>query len=179
MTSTTYDSMRVLSRALDQAGDVLAQVKSGQLSAATPCAAWDVATLIGHLLADARNFRLMLDGESVDFGAPPEPVSEGWTAAFRSSADDLLHAWHGKYGEEDARDPDLATAEFAVHAWDLATAIGFPTSDLDPEVAERGLAFMRANLTPERRGSAFDAEQEPAGSGSYQLLAAFAGRSAS
>jgi uncharacterized protein (TIGR03086 family) len=176
MTSTTGDSIRVLSRALDQAGDVMARVKVDQLSAATPCSEWDVATLIGHLLADTRKFLMTLHGERPDFTAAPEPVRENWTAAFRSAADDLLHAWHQKTAEDPSSSPDWQTAEFAVHTWDLATAVGFPVTDLDPEVAERGLAFMQANLTPERRGNAFDAEREPDGNGTYERLAAFAGR---
>lgn len=176
MTSTTGDSIRVLSRALDQTGDVVARVKVDQLSTATPCAEWDVATLVGHLLADTRNFLMVLHGEPPDFSAPPEPVRENWTAAFRSAADDLLHAWHQQAAQDATSDPDWQTAEFAVHTWDLATAIGVPVGDLDPEVAERGLAFMRANLTGDRRGGAFGPEQEPAGAGAYDRLAAFAGR---
>ena len=48
-------------------------------------------------------------------------------------------------------------AELAVHAWDLAVAIGYPLDRLDPEVAEVGLGFMRDNMTPERRGDCFRA----------------------
>lgn len=173
---TTADSIQVLSRALDQAGDVMVRVKADQLSAATPCPDWDVATLIGHLLADTHNFRRALNGEPPDFSAAPEPARENWTAAFRAGADDLLHAWHRQAGDDATSDPDWQTAEFAVHTWDLATAIGVPVSDLDPEVAERGLAFMRANLTADRRGPAFGPEQEPAGEGAYERLVAFAGR---
>ena len=42
------------------------------------------------------------------------------------------------------RQPGLAwqCAELAVHTWDLATALGRPTHDFDPEVAERGPTFM-------------------------------------
>ena len=176
MTSSA-DSIRVLSRALDQAGDVMARVKPDQLSAPTPCSEWDVATLIGHLLADTHNFLATLRGERPDFTAAPEPVRDGWTTAFRSAADDLVHAWH-QHGADSSSDPDWQTAEFAVHTWDIATAIGAPVAELDPEVAERGLAFMRANLTADRRGDAFGPEQDPPGPGSYERLAAYAGRAA-
>jgi hypothetical protein len=65
-----------------------------------------------------------------------------------------------------------------VHSWDLATAMGRSTGDLDAEVAERGLAFMRANLTEDNRGPAFGPEQAaPEGADAYQRIAAFAGRS--
>jgi hypothetical protein len=73
--------------------------------------------------------------------------------------------------------PDWQSAEIAVHTYDLAVALGRPTSELAPEVAERGLALMRANLTPENRGSAFEPEQPaPDGADVYQRIAAFAGR---
>jgi uncharacterized protein (TIGR03086 family) len=175
---TAVDSIQVLSRALDQTGDVMARVRADQLGAPTPCSDWDVATLIGHLLADTHNFRKALAGDQPDFSAAPEPVRDDWTSAFRSAADDLLHTWHQQPGGDATTDPDWHTAEFAVHTWDLATAIGVPASDLDPEVAERGLAFLQANLTADRRTPAFGPEQEPAGAGAYERLAAFAGRAA-
>jgi hypothetical protein len=47
-------------------------------------------------------------------------------------------------------------------------------------VAERGLAFMRANLTPDNRGAAFGPEQTaPDDADAYQQIAAFAGRQVS
>jgi uncharacterized protein (TIGR03086 family) len=174
--AATADSIRILSRALDQAGDVMARVKADQLAAPTPCSEWDVATLIGHLMADTQNFLATLRGEHADFTAAPERARAGWTTAFRSAADDLVHAWHQQTTGESPIDPDWQTAEFSVHTWDLATAIGVPVGDLDPEVAERGLAFMQANLTADRRGDAFGPEQEATGAGAYERLAAFAGR---
>ncbi len=72
---------------------------------------------------------------------------------------------------------DWQCAELAVHTWDLATALGRPTDGLDPEPAERGLAFMRASLTEDRRGPAFGPEQPaPDGADAYRRIAAFAGR---
>jgi uncharacterized protein (TIGR03086 family) len=70
----------------------------------------------------------------------------------------------------------MQTAEFAVHAWDLARAIGYD-APLDPDVAERALAFMGTALTDDMRGAAFApavpvADDAPA----YERLAAFAGR---
>lgn len=177
MDETTAASLRALSRALDQAGDVMARVRPEQLSAPTPCVDWDVSMLLGHLLADARNFAMALHGERPDLTAAPAPVRDGWTTDFRSAADDLLHAWHERAAENPGPGPDWHTAEFAVHTWDLATAIGFPVAQLDDEVADRALAFMQANLTAERRGSAFGPEGETTRAGSYERLVAFAGRS--
>ena len=55
---------------------------------------------------------------------------------------------------------------------------GRPTADLDPEVAEVGLAFMTSSMTDDMRGDAFGPEQPaPADADAYQRIAAFAGRS--
>jgi uncharacterized protein (TIGR03086 family) len=166
----------VLSRALDQAGDVLTAVHPDQLTLPTPCRDWDVQRLVTHLVHDPPTFLAQARGEQVDWTAEPEPVTEGWAPRFRSSADDLLHHWHQVYDEDRSGQVDWQTAEFAVHAWDLAQAIGYP-GRLDPEVAERGLAFMQQGLTADNRGDAFAAEVEaPEGAGAYERLVAFAGR---
>jgi uncharacterized protein (TIGR03086 family) len=169
------DEIRVLSRALDQAGDVLAQVHVDQLDLPTPCSDWTVAELAAHLVAAPGRFLQMLKGEQPDWSATPAPVLDRAAETFRNAADDLVHAWHQQ--PEDAVGAGWQTAELAVHTWDLATAIGRPTATLDPEVAEHGAAFMRANLTAENRGPVFGPEQDaPEDADSYARLAAFAGR---
>ena len=57
------ESVVVLSRALDQAGDVLAAVHADQLAQPTPCGDWDVAQLIGHLVNAPVRFLEMARGE--------------------------------------------------------------------------------------------------------------------
>ncbi|MGH3411805.1 MAG: TIGR03086 family metal-binding protein [Marmoricola sp.] len=176
MATERSEAVRVLARALDQAGDVLTQVHLDQLGQTTPCSDWSVAHLIDHLVADAHNLRAMVEGEQPDWSARQQ-VRENWAETFREAADDLVHAWHQLRDSETPADPDMATAEFAVHTWDLAQAIGFSLKGLDPEVARRGLEFMRANLTDDNRGEAFGPEQPvPDDAGAYDELAAFAGR---
>jgi hypothetical protein len=120
----------------------------------------------------------MARGEAVDWSATPSAGPDA-AARFRSHAEDLL----GAVTDDGASGGgpvslDWQCAELAVHTWDLATAIGRPTADLDAEVAERGLAFMRAGLTDDNRGTAFGPEQPaPEGADAYQRIAAFAGRS--
>ena len=165
----------MLSRALDQAGDVLTAVHEGQLALPTPCRDWDVARLVAHLVNDPPSFVAMARGEQVDWAAEPEPVTEAWAQRFRSSADDLLHLWHQAGDDAAADQVDMQTAEFAVHAWDLARAIGYD-GPLDPEVAERALAFMGSALSDEMRGTAFGpAVPAPDDAPVYERLAAFAG----
>lgn len=170
-----HESVVILSRALDQAGDVLAAVHRDQLSGPTPCEDWTVEQLIAHLLTAPANFVLMMNGDEVDWSAEPPPIPEDFAGAFRSAADDLIHTWHQR--EQDAEtNADWQTPEFAVHTWDVAKATG-QSPALDPEVAERSMAFMAANLKPEMRGGAFDAEVSvPGDAPIYDRLAAFAGR---
>jgi uncharacterized protein (TIGR03086 family) len=171
------DDVRVLARALDQAGDVLDHVHGDLLDRPTPCADWDVAALADHLVNAPAKFLAMARGEQPDWSAPPPHVSEEWGPALRVVGDDLIHWWHEHAGEAQSS-ADLPTAELAVHTWDLATAIGYPVDRLDPEVATRALEFMRTGLTPENRGRAFGPEQAAGDdAGPYERLAAFAGRS--
>ncbi|HEU4567992.1 MAG TPA: TIGR03086 family metal-binding protein [Marmoricola sp.] len=176
MTSAS-ESVTSLSRALDQLSELLEHVHADNLHAATPCRDWDVATLVGHIIGGARKFTRAARGEQPDWAAPPEPVTADWTATFDAAADDLRHAWHQAGDAASAQAVDWQVAELAVHAWDLARALGRPTRALDAEVAERGLAFMSQALTPENRGEAFGpavdvADDAPA----PDRIAAFAGR---
>jgi uncharacterized protein (TIGR03086 family) len=170
------DDVRVLARAVDQAGDVLDHLHPDQLSLATPCQEWDVAALADHLVAAPGTFLMMLRGEQPDWTAPPAHVTGAWGPTFRVTGDDLVHAWH-QGADAAGTSADWQSAELALHTWDLATAIGYPLDRLDPEVADRGLAFMQANLTDENRGPVFGPEQPVSGdAGPYERIAAFAGR---
>ena len=171
------DEVRVLARAIDQAGDVLDHLHPDQLGRSTPCGDWDVAALADHLIAAPGKFLTMMQGGEPDWTAPPAHFADGWGPAFRVFGDNLIHAWHQAPADAPVS-ADWQTAEIAVHTWDLATALGVPVDALDPEVAARGLGFMQANLTADNRGPAFGPEQPaPGDAGPYQQLAAYAGRS--
>lgn len=174
MTTKAELSMNVLTHALDQTAEVLSAIPDDRLADATPCAEWDVGSLVAHLVVDPRNFVTMANGGQPDWSNPPLP--DDWSAEFRAAADDLLRMWRETGESASPESMDWQTAEFAVHTWDLVHAIGLP-KDLDPEVALRGLAFMSAALTPDNRGDAFGPavpieDDAPV----YDRLAAFAGR---
>jgi uncharacterized protein (TIGR03086 family) len=171
------DSVTSLSRALDQISELLEHVHEDNLHDPTPCRDWDVAQLVGHIVGGVRKFTEAARGRQPDWSAGPEPVTESWTATFDSAADDLRHAWHEAGEEASPQAVDWQVAELTVHAWDLARALGQPTSELDAEAAERGLAFMSQGLTADNRGEAFGepvpvADDAPAA----DRIAAFAGR---
>ena len=169
------DASAVLRRGLDQLAGLLDDLPGQRSSVPTPCEQWDLQQLVDHIVAAPARFARMARGESVDWSATPSSGPEP-AARFRSDADDLLLA------VRDAGDGsvpvDWQCAEVAVHTWDLATSLGKSTADLDPAVAERGLAFMRGNLTEGNRGPAFGPERAaPEGADAYRRIAAFAGRS--
>jgi uncharacterized protein (TIGR03086 family) len=175
---TTDDDAAVLRRGLDQLAGLLDDIPGGALGDPTPCPQWRVQDLVDHVVAAPSRFAAMARGQAVDWSVTPSAGRDP-AARFRAHADDLLHAVAGDGApESEPVSLDWQCAELAVHTWDLATAVGRPTGDFDAEVAERGLAFMRAGLTDENRGAAFAPEQPaPEGADAYRRIAAFAGRS--
>ena len=165
---------RILAGGLDQLGTLLRSVGPDDLRHPTPCSDWTVSDLVDHVVQTPWRFAAMVRGEQVDW-AEPTPHADDPVATYQENAQALLAAW----AEHPDAQPgaDWQCAEIAVHTWDLATALGRSTDTLDPEVAERGRAFMLASLTDDNRSPAFGPEvQAPAGVDAYTRIAAFAGR---
>jgi uncharacterized protein (TIGR03086 family) len=172
------DGVDVLARGLEQTALILGEVPDDRLSETTPCDDWTLSDLVDHVVHGTANFARTVRGEDVDWSDPTPHVGAERADAFRSAAADLLTAWREQGTDGAEIGPDWQSAEVAVHTYDLSAALGRPTADLDPTVAERGLAFMQANLSPEIRGEAFGPERPaPDGADAYQRIAAFAGRS--
>lgn len=160
----TGDPLTDLERVLDQTAVLVGSVSDDQLTRSTPCRSWNVAALVDHVVEDLRQFTVRATGGRPDWSAPARPAGPDRLGAFRAGAAELLDAWRRAgdltgtmqlpgLGEVPARFPvDQQIAEFAVHAWDLAAATG-QRLELDPEVAEAALAWARAALRPEFRGS--------------------------
>ena len=168
----------VLRRGLDQLAELLGEVEPDALGGGTPCPQWTVQDLVDHIVAAPTKFARMIRGEPIDWSAPTPSAGDDPVGAFRAHAEDLLQVAGEQPDSSGDGGVDWQCAELAVHTWDLATALGRPTGELDPEVAERGLAFMRGNLTADNRDPAFGPEQPaPDGADAYRRIAAFAGRS--
>ncbi len=171
------DALEVLARGLGQAAGLLGEVPEDRLGDPTPCQDWTVAGLVDHMVHGTAGFARAVRGEQVDWSAPTPRVDTDRVAAFRAGAEDLMAAWRERGTDGAPIGPDWQCAELAVHSYDLAVALGRSTGDLDPALAERGLAFMQANLRPEMRGEAFAPEQPaPDDADAYERIAAFAGR---
>lgn len=193
MTTIDNDPIALLSRALDQIAEVFARVRDDQQHLPTPCRSWTVAQLGDHVVADLGKFTVTATGGRADWTGTVPEITGDRAAAFREGATGLLAAW-GKagdltgtitlpgMGEVAARFPvDQQTAEFAMHAWDLARATGQST-DLDPRVGQASLDWVRNTLRPQFRGDeasgkAFGPEMPTRDDAPlYDRLAAFAGR---
>jgi uncharacterized protein (TIGR03083 family) len=173
----TVDQMGVLAlqRALTQAAELLEQVAPDDLGLPTPCADWDVRDLANHMIAQPRIFVTMLQGSPPGWnGREDYAVHLGDELRTRGNA--LINLWR-EVGNDAMLDPDWQAAEIAVHTWDLATALGRSTDDLDEALAQRAVVTMDRFLGPVRKGRAFkNARPAPAGSNAYEHLAAYAGR---
>lgn len=163
----------IVTRGLDQLGALLAAVTPEDLERATPCSDWTVADLSDHLVNSVAGIATMAKGGEPDWAASTH--HDDPAAALQREGRGLVEALEAGIG---SFPEGMAAAELAVHAYDLTTALGGTTADLDPEVAEVGLAFMTSSMTDDMRGDAFGPEQPaPTDADAYERIAAFAGRS--
>ena len=176
-----------LSMIIPMLKDVAGRIGEHQLGAATPCAQFDVAGVLGHMTGLASGFAPMFRGED------PAPVSS--LPAGASVTDEFNHAMDGLLDavtspgalERTIQTPGgpMPGAVFArlvafdglVHGWDLASAT---RQDWQPpeHLVSEVYAFAREAITPEmRNGDAFGPEQQaPANATTMVGLVAFTGR---
>lgn len=163
----------IVARGLDQLAVLLGAVTPEDVGRATPCSEWTVADLSDHIVNSVAGMATMARGGEPDWAAAThhdDPAS-----ALHREGRALVEALDASSG---AFPEGMAAAELAVHAYDLTTALGRTTADLDPEVAEAGHAFMTASMSDDMRGDAFGPEQPaPDNADAYERIAAFAGRS--
>jgi uncharacterized protein (TIGR03086 family) len=180
----------LLTSALAQLRRLIGSVRHEQLALSTPCVHWDLRTLLGHVLAAARNCALIADDAVRP--ARPTPVAverDDWAGAFDAAAARAASAWArpqvltgttaGPWGRMPA--PVALSGfvlELAAHAWDVATSIGHRQS-LDPGLATAALQIASRLVPPELRddGRAFAPPvAAPAGADAGTRLAAYLGR---
>jgi uncharacterized protein (TIGR03086 family) len=179
-----------LNQAFQSTLAVLTKVRSGDLAAPTPCASWDVRSLINHFVGTARWWAAAIAGQ--------EEAADGYDHAdgnFVAAYEESIRIAVAAFSAEGALDKrvrlpfgefpgavlrDLAAMEQFTHGWDLARAIGC-SADLDPELAAGLLSQARLAITDSYRGPDGEAlfgpaAEAPAGAGPADQLAAFLGR---
>lgn len=168
---------------------VLENVQADQMSASTPCADWDVAGLINHVVGAQHFFLAGMTGQ------PPageqDFASGDYLAAFDEATSQALAAFSAEgalqemkklpFGEmPGAAVMGLASNDTFQHGWDLAKATGQST-DLNPQLAgallEQAKQTIPDTFRGEQAGAPFGPEQQCAdGSCNADQLAAFLGR---
>ncbi|MBI2708114.1 MAG: TIGR03086 family protein [Actinobacteria bacterium] len=169
-------------RAQDAFARVLADVTDTMLDETTPCEGWRVRDVIHHVIGG--NARVA--GEPGPVGASADDLRGAHAASAHAAAsafaapDGLTRTFDAPLGAiPGAIFIRLRITDALTHAWDVATATGRSTSDLDPDLAAAMLDFARGLMRPELRGPgrAFAAEQPcPDDASAVDRLAAFLGR---
>jgi uncharacterized protein (TIGR03086 family) len=139
------DPMTLFERAAANAASMAGQVGPEQRHRPTPCADWDVAALLNHMVAGPG---YLLTALGVDT-APPDTDEKSYRAAVARSVESLHQP-----GALDARCMSPAGFEWSVgeavagtamdqliHTWDLAVAIGANLA-LDPELVDACVAMF-------------------------------------
>ncbi len=189
--SATISDIRAgLRTALDMTVTTIDGIEPDQLHLPTPCAEYDVADLLGHLVGAIRRVSDIardlpwsdeLD-EHLDFAAPLAPQ-------VRAAGDAAIAAWEHAELSSNRIVPwatlsaelmlEMYVMEFVTHTWDLATATGQPR-DWDAAFGALVLEAAAHHLPDEmpRGGDVpFEAIQPVAADADpYTRLAAFTGR---
>jgi uncharacterized protein (TIGR03086 family) len=144
--------------AADAAARTVGNVQASQFGRPTPCADWDVRTLLNHLIVwTSYSLEARAHGDSVgqdvidrDFAADP-----GFAADYRAQLDRALAAWSDPVRWEGSLNvmgsptaaADVAAlniAEMVLHGWDLAAATGQAYKVSEPAAAA-ALRAVEAN----------------------------------
>ena len=181
-----------LSYQIETLRDLIKGTKPEQLSAATPCANWNVRGLINHFVTGAPMFAAAFRGEDVqiDPDAPvPDMVGDDPLASFDAAIKDFRDAADAPgamdkvlnlpFGQIPAPFViELLKFDLLVHAWDLSQATGQkfePPADLTEQTLETARNMLSTEM---RNGDTFAAEVTPPSSATpIERLAAFTGRS--
>ena len=153
----------VLERAIAYALGGLALVTPEALVRATPCAAWNLRDLLGHLHDSMAALQDGAETERVTF--VPAEVGGELVPLLRNRAVQLLGAWANADGSalvwvhgQPVTAPLMAGAgaiEVAVHGWDVAAACGHPRpipDDLAGELLDLAAVLVRESDRPGRFG---------------------------
>lgn len=156
----------------------------------TPCADWDVRTLVAHVLDEQLWIPPLLDGETIEqvgdrfagdqLGSAPH---DAWASASASAAAAVAAAGAGdgivhlSYGAESTNNYLWqVTSDTLVHTWDLARAIG-ADEDLGTDDVEAVAAFLGPQAEAWRAAGAFaPAVPVPADAGPLAALLGLTGR---
>lgn len=165
------DVVQMHTRAVELFLDRVRTVPDGAWARPTPCADWDVRTLVNHVVGEERWVVPLLEGKTIEQvgatldgdllgelpGQAAEEAGKAAAAAFAEpgAADRVVHL---SFGDTPAEEYAMQLiADHLVHGWDLAVATGGETT-LDPTLigvvaswfAEREALYRGAGAIAER-----------------------------
>jgi uncharacterized protein (TIGR03086 family) len=134
-------STQPLEQAIATTREVLGNVSADQMGSDAPCASWDVAALINHIVGGLHFFVAGIKGE------PPAEAPDFASGDFMASFDVASSELVGLFGPEGALEKmyklpfgempgpafmGLAMTDTFQHGWDLAKATGQSTDLIGP-----------------------------------------------
>jgi uncharacterized protein (TIGR03086 family) len=185
-------------RAVEVSAGIAAHITPGQLTRPTPCAGWNLADLLSHIIAQHYCFAAAAEGNGADasvwqvhpVGAEP---SSAYAAAARRvitafGADDVLPCsfWlpeiRGGISLRARTAIGFHLVDYVVHGWDVAAALGVQ-ADYPPDVVAAALAIAEQvpdDATRLAAGASFQpARPVPAGETPMRRMLLLLGRSPS
>src|SRR4051812_10092576 len=141
------DAIAALTRAVDQTGRIVANVKPDQLGDPTPCADWDVRALLNHTIGGVNMFDDAAQGKELNaelftgdqVGADAADAYERGAVKLKKTLQTpgvLDGQWTMPFGATPGQIAiAIATVETVTHGWDIAKATG-QTADFDAELTE-------------------------------------------
>jgi uncharacterized protein (TIGR03086 family) len=181
-----------LERAFASTRGVLVNVGPEQLDESTPCASWDVRSLVNHVVGGAHFFARSMRDEAMPGGDAPDFAAGDFVTIYDDGAAQAVAAFAAPGAAEKmvtlpfatlpgAAFMNIAATDAFAHGWDLARATGQAT-DLDPQLATRLLENAKVFLPDALRGDDGKAPfgpcvEAPASASAADRLAAFLGRS--
>jgi uncharacterized protein (TIGR03086 family) len=184
---TLADPLQAYERVVDAVGRLMANTRTDQVAATTPCDGWTVRDLLDHLVEVVAEY-----GALAAHGALPDhaPTHDDPVAAFPAVAAEARAAFAAPSYLDAVADTPIGPQpgrvviqhvvnELIMHGWDLARATGQDT-DLEPDLAEVALASWRAffHAYDRDRVSAnfYSAQVAPGEASAADRLAAYLGR---
>ncbi len=174
----SFDMLELYGRAGAWANQKVAGAVT-DLDARTPCDAWDVRTLLDHMLDTQHYFLSNARGEDAPLPAPvpPHRLSDDPVGDFGRLRTEMLAAF-GERGVMEKTGPSLGIAfsDLLVHSWDLAKATG-QASVMPSGLAEAAYEAIHGRFTDEQRQGLFKPAVAVADDASPQArLLAYTGR---
>jgi uncharacterized protein (TIGR03086 family) len=138
MMLTEVPVVRLHANAIGTFDAIVQQVRADQWTLPTPCSEWDVRSLVNHVVAEARWTAPLLAGRTiaeVGDSLDGDLLGDDPAVAWKAARDEAAAAAQGteigerivhlSFGDTPAQEYlRQLTADYLVHAWDLAVAIG-------------------------------------------------------